>query len=212
MFNYFRDKGHDCFYWMKKKIFRSLILSDLVVVQIILLAILVLIALIWAYLCKGGSDGNERSISGTVASIARKFSNTSKDLPPSYSRVSFIESSTLNLLLNLFHSQVDLTSVGLSIYDALNPPPAYESAIIITDNACSLNRSPETVIRAVTLTQDLRQLSLQSLPVSSILSTAHSRERKRSVVSEGNAGSRKVSFLDEAKIVVIDDENGKNGE
>ena len=67
--------------------------SDLVVIQMILLTFLVMIALIWAYFCRGGGSSGNRSnlnsISGTVASIARKLSNTSKDLPPSYSRVSY---------------------------------------------------------------------------------------------------------------------------
>ncbi len=51
------------------------------------------------------------SVAGQVAAMVRKISSaSSKDLPPSYSRV-------------------DLTTVGLSITDHLCPPPPYHSAL-----------------------------------------------------------------------------------
>merc|ERR1711892_1629987 len=74
---------------------------ELIIIQGVLLALLVLITLCWALCCR------KRSNNPTVVEALKKLSNTpSKGLPPSY-------------------SVMDLFSQGLSVHDYLHPPPEY---------------------------------------------------------------------------------------
>lgn len=88
---------------------------ELVVVQGVLLTILVLISVSWAFCCKKRCF-NRQSGDPSVAEALRKLSANSaklKDLPPSYSRM-------------------DLHTLGISVNDYLNPPPQYLE--LFTDN------------------------------------------------------------------------------
>jgi len=81
---------------------------ELVVIQGVLLTILVLISISWAFCCKKRCF-NRQSRDPSVAEALRKLSANSakvKDLPPSYSRA-------------------DLHTLGISVNDYLNPPPQY---------------------------------------------------------------------------------------
>jgi len=88
---------------------------ELVVIQGVLLTILVLISVSWAFCCKKKCF-NRQSRDPSVAEALRKLSENSgkvKDLPPSYSRM-------------------DLHTLGISVNDYLNPPPQYLE--LFTDN------------------------------------------------------------------------------
>jgi len=75
---------------------------ELVIIQAVLLTLLILVAILWAVCCKNNCcRSNQDQLSVTEA--LRKLS---KDLPPSYSKA-------------------DLRSIGISVNDYLNPPPAY---------------------------------------------------------------------------------------
>jgi len=74
---------------------------ELVVVQGVILTVLILISIMWAVCCRKRCFSNDNSV--TVAEALRKLS---KDLPPSY-------------------STRDLHTLGISVNDHLNPPPAY---------------------------------------------------------------------------------------
>jgi len=74
---------------------------ELVVVQGVILTVLLLIALMWAFCCRKKCFSRPDSV--TVAEALRKVS---KDLPPSY-------------------STRDLHTLGISVGDHLHPPPAY---------------------------------------------------------------------------------------
>jgi len=81
---------------------------ELVVVQGVLLTLLVLISVSWAFCCKKRCF-KQQSTNPSVAEALRKLSANSakvKDLPPSYSRM-------------------DLHTLGISVNDYLNPPPEY---------------------------------------------------------------------------------------
>jgi len=74
---------------------------ELIIIQGVLLALLVLLTVCWALCCR------KRSNNPTVVEALKKLSNTpSKGLPPSY-------------------SVMDLFSQGLSVHDYLHPPPEY---------------------------------------------------------------------------------------
>jgi len=88
---------------------------ELVVIQGVLLTILVLVSVSWAFCCKKKCF-NRQSRDPSVADALRKLSESSgkvKDLPPSYSRM-------------------DLHTLGISVNDYLNPPPQYLE--LFTDN------------------------------------------------------------------------------
>jgi len=79
---------------------------ELVLIQAVLLTLLIMVAIIWAVCCKNNCC-RSRADQLSVAEALRKVSNGKlKDLPPSYSRA-------------------DLRSLGISVNDYLNPPPAY---------------------------------------------------------------------------------------
>jgi len=79
---------------------------ELVLIQAVLLTLLIMVAIIWAVCCKNNCC-RSRSDQLSVAEALRKVSNGKlKDLPPSYSKA-------------------DLRSLGISVNDYLNPPPAY---------------------------------------------------------------------------------------
>merc|ERR1712223_402122 len=82
---------------------------ELVVLQAVLLTLLTFISLLWAFCCKKKCLSDQPLMTEMVA-LARKISNgSSKDLPPSYSKV-------------------DLTQEGLTLEDHFNPPPNYDKA------------------------------------------------------------------------------------
>jgi len=79
---------------------------ELVLIQAVLLTLLIMVAIIWAVCCKNNCC-RSRAEQLSVAEALRKVSNGKlKDLPPSYSKA-------------------DLRSLGISVNDYLNPPPAY---------------------------------------------------------------------------------------
>jgi len=79
---------------------------ELVLIQAVLLTLLIMVAIIWAVCCKNNCC-RSRADQLSVADALRKVSNGKlKDLPPSYSKA-------------------DLRSLGISVNDYLNPPPAY---------------------------------------------------------------------------------------
>merc|ERR1711863_56868 len=79
---------------------------ELVLIQAVLLTLLIMVAIIWAVCCKNNCC-RSRPDQLSVAEALRKVSNGKlKDLPPSYSKA-------------------DLRSLGISVNDYLNPPPAY---------------------------------------------------------------------------------------
>lgn len=66
-------------------------------------------------------------ISEQVAALARKISSSSsRDLPPSYSKVCWLYTSISKVILSSANFQVDLTQIGLTINDHFNPPPHYD--------------------------------------------------------------------------------------
>jgi len=88
---------------------------ELVVVQGVLLTMLVLISLSWAFCCKKRCFSYPESVS--VSEALRKLSSNStksNDFPPSY-------------------SIMDLHSLGISVQDHLNPPPTYLDLFRDTD-------------------------------------------------------------------------------
>jgi len=86
---------------------------ELVLIQAVLLTLLIMVAIIWAVCCKNNCC-RSRTDQLSVAEALRKVSNGKlKDLPPSYSKA-------------------DLRSLGISVSDYLNPPPAYLD--LFTDN------------------------------------------------------------------------------
>lgn len=86
---------------------------ELVIVQGVLLTLLVILAIVWAVFCRRrcgrGQDQEELSVSEAL----RKVSAAKRDVPCSYSRT-------------------DINSLGISVNDYLNPPPAYLD--LFTDN------------------------------------------------------------------------------
>jgi len=86
---------------------------ELVIVQGVLLTLLVILAIVWAVFCRRrcvrGQDRDELSVSEAL----RKVSAAKRDIPCSYSRT-------------------DINSLGISVNDYLNPPPAYLD--LFTDN------------------------------------------------------------------------------
>merc|ERR1712061_865891 len=79
---------------------------ELGLIQAVLLTLLIMVAIIWAVYCKNNCC-RSRTDQLSVAEALRKVSNGKlKDLPPSYSKA-------------------DLRSLGISVNDYLNPPPAY---------------------------------------------------------------------------------------
>ena len=106
-----------------------------------------------------------------MAAFARKLSTgSSRELPPSYSKV-------------------DLTSVGLTLNDHLNPPPTYDRLI-------SMLESGEITSVPIHLHPEIeRRMSLASSVTSSRKSSGSSR--KSSSRSRHSSGKR---LLDNGKI------------
>jgi len=75
---------------------------ELVIIQAVLLTLLILVALLWAVCCRRNCCRSTQD----PLSVTEALRKLSKDLPPSYSRA-------------------DLRSLGISVNDYLNPPPAY---------------------------------------------------------------------------------------
>jgi len=191
---------------------------ELVIIQSILLALLVILSIVWAFCCKKRCVGDQ-TLGNHVVAFARKLSSgSSRELPPSYSKV-------------------DLTSVGLTLNDHLNPPPTYDRLITMLESgeitsvpvhlhpeiqrrmslASSVSSSRKSSRKSsrnsigssesrkssrVTFAPNLidgpgssRKASSQSLPLASVLS--NSDRKKSSSKSEGSNPSRKVSFIDE---------------
>lgn len=75
---------------------------ELVVVQGIILTILILISVMWAFCCRKRCYSSDAD----TVSVVEALRKLSKDLPPSY-------------------STRDLHTLGISVGDHLHPPPAY---------------------------------------------------------------------------------------
>lgn len=191
---------------------------ELVIIQSILLALLVILSIVWAFCCKKRCVGDQ-TLGNHVVAFARKLSSgSSRELPPSYSKV-------------------DLTSVGLTLNDHLNPPPTYDRLITMLESgeitsvpvhlhpeiqrrmslASSVSSSRKSSRKSsrnsigssesrkssrVTFAPNLidgpgssRKASSQSLPLASVLSNPD--RKKSSSKSEGSNPSRKISFIDE---------------
>merc|ERR1719507_2361995 len=143
---------------------------ELVIVQAILLAVLILLSVIWACCCKKRCIGDPANVSiSGLRSLARKLSTSSnRTLPPSYSKV-------------------DLTSVGLTLNDHLNPPPTYDRLI-------SMLESGEITSVPIHLHPEIeRRMSLASSVTSSRKSSGSSRKSSRSRNSSESSESRKSS-------------------
>jgi len=204
---------------------------ELVVLQTVLLTLLIIVSLLWAFCCKRRCLADQTLVHEMV-SLARKISGgSSKDLPPSYSKT-------------------DLTEIGLTVDDHLNPPPTYDRAASLihperksggrmgggwpgqpvarfcVSSAHSLASSGANNIdhivdieavrsvstssgRAVTFSPDLvtgpteRRTRPHSLPLVSVL--VHPESRKQSTQSEGGTTSRKPLFLQEADLATPTD-------
>lgn len=141
---------------------------ELVIIQSILLALLVVLSVVWAFCCKKRCVG-DHTLGSHVAAFARKLSTgSSRELPPSYSKV-------------------DLTSVGLTLNDHLNPPPTYDRLI-------SMLESGEITSVPIHLHPEIeRRMSLASSVTSSRKSSGSSRKSSRSRNSSGSSESRKSS-------------------
>merc|ERR1719245_420962 len=89
---------------------------ELVIVQSVLLSILILLSILWACCCKKRCVGDQALVNEFTDILRRKLSTSStRTLPPSYSKV-------------------DLTSVGLTLNDHLNPPPTYDRMIAMIES------------------------------------------------------------------------------
>ena len=86
---------------------------ELVIVQGVLLTLLVILAIVWAVCCRRRCLRARDQDPLSVSEALRKVSAARRDIPPSYSRA-------------------DLSSLGISVNDYLNPPPAYLD--LFTDN------------------------------------------------------------------------------
>jgi len=98
---------------------------ELVVLQAVLLSLLILVSLLWAFCCKRRCLTDRSALVHEVVAFARKISGGSSksELPPSYSKT-------------------NLTDVGLTIDDHLNPPPTYDRAAAL--NMIELERKSGT--------------------------------------------------------------------
>jgi len=146
---------------------------ELVIIQSILLALLVVLSVVWAFCCKKRCVGDQ-TLGSHVAAFARKLSTgSSRELPPSYSKV-------------------DLTSVGLTLNDHLNPPPTYDRLI-------SMLESGEITSVPIHLHPEIeRRMSLASSVVTTTSSSRKSsgssrKSSSRSRHSSGSSESRKSS-------------------
>ncbi|XP_040563415.1 uncharacterized protein [Lepeophtheirus salmonis] len=149
---------------------------EMIVLQGVLLTVLVLISVLWAFCCKKRCFAVESmdSISDSVVALARKLSISSRDLPPSYSKV-------------------DLRSVGLTIDDHYNPPPSYDWALEDTLIYCNPPPSP-TPGHKRRFSHFSHQSSMSDF--SSILSRGNSRSSIsdcNSILSRGNSRSSILS-------------------
>eukprot|EP00091_Calanus_sinicus_P010671 TRINITY_DN24644_c0_g1_i1.p1 TRINITY_DN24644_c0_g1~~TRINITY_DN24644_c0_g1_i1.p1 ORF type:complete len:318 (-),score=49.49 TRINITY_DN24644_c0_g1_i1:35-988(-) len=139
---------------------------ELVIVQGVLLALLVLITVSWALCCR------RRSTNPTVVEALRKLSNTpSKDLPPSY-------------------SVLDLFSQGSSVHDYLNPPPEYPAETL---QYLDLEAGHRRLSRLSFGSSDGVPARLGRLSVASCNSCASERSNRFSVSSEASSSSRRDS-------------------
>jgi len=86
---------------------------ELVIVQGVLLTLLVILAIVWAVFCRRRCGRGQDQEQLSVSEALRKVSAAKRDVPCSYSRT-------------------DINSLGISVNDYLNPPPAYLD--LFTDN------------------------------------------------------------------------------
>ena len=86
---------------------------ELVIVQGVLLTLLVILAIVWAVCCRRRCLRGQAQDELSVSEALRKVSAAKRDVPCSYSRT-------------------DINSLGISVNDYLNPPPAYLD--LFTDN------------------------------------------------------------------------------
>jgi len=147
---------------------------ELVIVQGILLAVLIVLSVVWACCCKKRCIGEQplNQFTNHMASLARKLSTgSSRTLPPSYSKV-------------------DLTSVGLTLNDHLNPPPTYDRLVAMLESgeitSVPIHLHPEVE----------RRMSLASSYTANCRSrreSGSSRRSSKNSVGSSCDGSRKSS-------------------
>lgn len=153
---------------------------ELVVLQAVLLSLLILVSLLWAFCCKKRCLTDRSTLMGEVVAFARKISGGSSksDLPPSYSKT-------------------DLTDLGLTIDDHLNPPPTYDRAAAL--NMMELERkSGVTTVRAYSTPLTSSHASLASTNIDHIVdienhAVAASTSASATTPSSTSSGSRKSS-------------------
>jgi len=138
---------------------------ELVIVQGVLLAVLIILSVVWACCCKKRCIGDQSNLSEFSRALARKLSTSSnRTLPPSYSKV-------------------DLTSVGLTLNDHLNPPPSYDRLIAMLESgeitSVPIHLHPEVE----------RRISMSSAY------TANNRSRRESVSSSRKSSKHSVGSL-----------------
>lgn len=166
---------------------------ELVIVQGVLLAVLILLSVVWACCCKKRCIGDQNQFTTHIAAFARKLSTgSSRTMPPSYSKV-------------------DLTSVGLTLNDHLNPPPTYDRLVAMLESgeitSVPIHFHPEVERRmslasSYTANNRSRRESNSSSRKSSKSSTDESRKSSRVTFapnlihgpgSSSNSSSRKAS-------------------
>ena len=158
--------------------------SELVVLQAVLLSLLILVSLLWAFCCKKRCLTDRSTLMGEVVAFARKISGGSSksDLPPSYSKT-------------------DLTDLGLTIDDHLNPPPTYDRAAAL--NMMELERkSGVTTVRAYSTPLTSSHASLASTNIDHIVdienhavaSTSASATPSSTSGSRKSSGNNRVTF------------------
>merc|ERR1719341_2663180 len=171
---------------------------ELVVVQGVLLTILVLISVSWAFCCKKRCF-NRQSGDPSVAEALRKLSANSaklKDLPPSYSRM-------------------DLHTLGISVNDYLNPPPQYPELFMDNLQYLDLEQGHNRLAKLSFCSEDgsvprMARLSVAScencssespvvVPVRSDKSSVSSSASSSSASSRRQSRNSRVSFSEEVE-------------
>jgi len=168
---------------------------ELVIVQGVLLTILVLISLSWAFCCKSKCIKREVS-SPSVLEALRKVSSSSckvSDLPPSY-------------------SNMDLHTLGISVNDYLHPPPEYLHLFADNLQYLDLEQGHNRLAKLSFCNEDGSVPRMARLSVASCENCSSEspvvvpvRSERSSMSSSSSASSRrqsrnsKVSFSDEVE-------------
>lgn len=160
---------------------------EMVVIQGVLLTILVLMSVCWAFCCKKKCFCLRAPLVDEVVAIARKISSGStKDLPPSYSKL-------------------DLNSLELSVQDYLYPPPTYLEICNDSLQYLDLELGSRRTSRA-----SLGGSDLEARPRLSVASrdSVTSRDRRIGLMEDGG---RRISLMDDGgrRISLMDDRGAR---